>query len=321
MISTLVVLATLTGADVYSYAGAREDTAVLAQVLAAALPGAKDVTKETAQLRSEGLLPFPDFMGFRAPLPAGWPESVGAAWSDDLAQCARIAGPPPWRGSLLTTFCCAQRAAKHLQRQWLDARKVTRAVELEVVDLLGQCEVRGVLLHVPSASMATLRRPCGSSKKAAAAALVEELVNGKLALRPWDLPAQLSGPLSSSPLVGKLDPSAPPPKAPRCDAAPKALQLADQSPIAKALVERWAKVAAGAGAPVTCTLESSRHREVRDRFEPTQDLDVVATFARCGDVEAFSEIAELPNPALFGRAVDQLLTGLATKWCAAPARP
>ncbi|MBS1152589.1 MAG: hypothetical protein H6Q89_4287 [Myxococcaceae bacterium] len=278
------------------------------------LPGSKliDATALNGYLlHPASLLGMQDFSTFTAPPIAGWPPALDEVWKKNVAFCGKIAGPPPYRETMLATHACAQRLSKLLWQKFLEDAAPRRVYELSarVDEKKGKASVSGTTYEVRGAQALSLSEETTPKEVGAAITRVARaLIAQKGTTAPREVVAELATVPTGDPLAHEPVVTTPVELKKSCDALPKELDVSPRTILGKSLAARWVASVKGTVAPQACNLQISQ----RDEEMMAGRVTVLTAALDCGgkmaSAEASTKVAKgTTTEVLSGRLIAMLV--------------
>lgn len=270
-----------------------------------------DATIPHAYFFSGGML-GQDFGAFAAPPPAWWPKKLATTWTEGLAHCQALAGPPPWKDTVAAAYACAQRLSSYLWTKWLTEQKARRVVVVTLSKAGKVLTVATESYDFP-ASQAFVQH---EELKEATVARVKQLTTDARDARGTPTPIELItelAPKSGGPSpLGEATVKTPVAKAKKCDAAPAILRVTGGAPsLNESVSARWAASEIGKGPPLDCKLSESSHEESL----MGSPMVIVNLALACGATRVSVEVGVMPQVNALDLGSAKLVTGLAARLC------
>jgi hypothetical protein len=261
-----------------------------------------------------GMFLFQDFEAFTAEPVAGWPQALNGVWTETLAHCRLLAGPPPYRAmSLGVLQSCGRRAANLLWQRYLEQQHATRVFVLLREVTKPDAVLLGKAYGPGDTEELVLIEPFPKEKELEVVKhLVPALVAGEGAKRPRLITHAMFTPLKDDPFakLAVVDQSV---TLKACPALPAKLTVAGAGVIARSLTARWAASALGTGPALACTVSFSQQPE---DAEVVKGLEVVNVVLSCGTKTVAVETATgAATKQPVERATEGLLSRLAAQLC------
>lgn len=283
-----------------------------------AVPGVTTIDASSLHeylLRTEGLLPMQDFSGFSAAPVKDWPAAAADLWTQGVAYCHTLVGPPPWTAVMGSALTCANRLSVYLWQQYAAQQKATRVFEVDVNldERKGKARVRGAVWAPGSRDQlvveeaGTLAQVDQTIERVLAALLAK-----KGALSARNVISELVSAALGDPFSGQVKVTSPVVFKKTCAAMPARITVTPGGVLAESLAARWNPAGAAASA-MACTLTHSEHTEAG----LGEVMTVLTTLLTCSSTIVSAELAKNPRGgrSLVDLVSERLLQGLATRLC------
>lgn len=269
-------------------------------------------------LRPPATVLMQDFDGFSAaPLPQ-WPTAAAEVWTQGMAYCRAVAGPPPWPPSgQSTAMACGTRLSTYLWQQFASLQKASRVFEVDVVidERRGKVEVRGSVWEPRSRDVLYFEEYGPVAKQDA---LLEQIVSALIAKqgkpKARNVVSELASAKLGDPFAGQAVATTAIELKKSCAALPKSLMFAQKSILADSLAARW-KPADAKGDALPCTLNYNEHTESGGSQVNTVMTTLMTCSANVVTVELARDAGATQNRTLVDVVSERLVQNLATKLC------
>jgi hypothetical protein len=317
IIFSAALLLTATPIHVVAVHGGGNEAGLALKALAATNATTTDASSlHTYLLRPAGMLRMQDFGGFTAGPPPSWPRAASAVWTNAVAHCRTLVGPPPWKASSMPmVMSCANRLSEFLWQRYAAEVKAARVfvVEVSVEEHRNESQVTGVVWEPSAADQLTVdERGAAADVKA----LIGRVTKALLAKQGLSTPRSVVSEFGSG-AAGTPDPFPREAKVTTaiklmksCAALPVKLEVTPSGALGESFAARWAPADA-TGPQLTCSLSFTEHPE----DGPIGPMTIVTVTSTCGKTSFAVEGAKDRGRDPVDVLSNKLAQALAAKLC------